>query len=142
MASKDKETLSGMYKGPETGFGIGGIHGMHHNELGWDNTTVGMASSVFNNLLSQQGIKSNDPNLIGALEPIRQGKFIVKWLKVPAFFNETAVKYLKFFLENAVKSLSGITGSSVNPSGTVTFGANQQEMDFPGQLKENNKTVK
>lgn len=137
----DNETVSGMYKGPEAGFGIGGINGMHHNVLGWDNTTVGMASSVFDNLLSQQGIKSNDPNLIGALEPIRQGKFIAKWLKVPPFFNDVAVKYLKFFLENAVKSLSGIQGSNINPSGTVTFGANGQEMDFPGQLKENNKNV-
>ena len=36
----------GMYQRP-SGFGKGGINGMHHNVVGWDNTTVGMASSVF-----------------------------------------------------------------------------------------------
>lgn len=125
----------------DVGYGIGGINGMHHNELGWDNTTVGMASSVFDNLLSQNGVRSNDPNYLGALEPIRAGRFIVKWLKVPTFFNKTAVKYLKFFLENAVKSVSGLSDNTIAESGSVTFGANGQEMSFPGQLKENNKQV-
>ena len=132
------DMINGMYKGSDEGFGVGGINGMHHDILGWDNTTVGMASSVFNNLLTQQGVKSHDPNLTGALEPIRQGKFIGKWLKVPAFFNEVACEYLKFFLENAVKSISGVTDSSLAEAGNLTFGANQQEMSFPGQLKENN----
>lgn len=135
-------TLDGIYrKDPDIGYGIGQINGMHHDELGWDNTTVGMASSVFDNLLSQNGVRTNDPNYLGALEPIRAGKFIVKWLKVPTFFNITAVKYLKFFLENAVKSVSGLSDNTINAAGSLTFGANGQEMDFPGQLKENNKNV-
>lgn len=129
----------GIFK-PE-GYGIGGINGMHHDVMGWDNTTVGMASSVFDNLLSQNGVRTNDPNYIGALEPIRTGKFIVKWLKVPAFFDPVAVKYLKFFLENAVKQVEGINDNSIATSGTVSFGANGQEMDFPGQYKESNKGV-
>ena len=135
-------TLDGIYrKDPDVGYGIGGINGMHHDELGWDNTTVGMASSVFDNLLSQNGVRTNDPNYLGALEPIRAGKFLVKWLNVPTFFNVTAVKYLKFFLENAVKSVSGLSDNQITPSGSVTFGANGQEMDFPGQYKQNNKNV-
>ena len=135
-------TIDGIYrKDPDVGYGIGGINGMHHDVLGWDNTTVGMASSVFDNLLSQNGVRTNDPNYLGALEPIRAGKFIVKWLKVPTFFNTVAVKYLKFFLENAVKSVSGISSNQIAVSGTVQFGANQSEMDFPGQLKQNNKNV-
>lgn len=134
--------IDGIYrKDPDVGYGIGGINGMHHDALGWDNTTVGMASSVFDNLLSQNGVRTNDPNYLGALEPIRAGKFIVKWLKVPTFFNTVAVKYLKFFLENAVKSVSGISPNQIAVSGTVQFGANQSEMDFPGQLKQNNKNV-
>lgn len=138
----DGKLIDGIYmEDSDTGYGIGGINGMHHNVLGWDNTTVGMASSVFDNLLSQNGIRTNDPNYIGALEPIRAGKFIVKWLKVPTFFNVVAVKYLKFFLENAVKSVDGLSVNQVAESGSVTFGANAQEMSFPGQLKENNKEV-
>lgn len=140
----DNEMIEGIYKGTDSGFGVGGINGMHHSgsdALGWDNTTVGMASSVFDNLLSQNGIRTNDPNYIGALEPIRAGKFLVKWLKVPAFFSTTATKYLKFFFEQAVKSVSGITDSSIAAAGEVTFGANGQAMSFPGQLKENNQTV-
>lgn len=134
--------IDGIYrKDPDVGYGIGGINGMHHNELGWDNTTVGMASNVFDNLLSQNGVRTNDPNYIGALEPIRAGRFIVKWLKVPTFFGVTAVKYLKFFLENAVKSVSGLSENQVASAGSVTFGANQQEMEFPGQYKQNNKNV-
>ena len=143
MANETNDMVEGIYQGnPDQGYGIGGINGMHHMDaLGWDNTTVGMASSVFDNLLSQNGVRTNDPNYIGALEPIRAGKFIVKWLKVPTFFNATAVKYLKFFLENAVRSVSGLTANQIATAGSVTFGANQQEMDFPGNLKENNKNV-
>lgn len=140
----DNEMIEGIYKGTDSGFGVGGINGMHHSgsdALGWDNTTVGMASSVFDNLLSQNGIRTNDPNYIGALEPIRAGKFLVKWLKVPAFFSTTATKYLKFFFEQAVKSVSGISDSSISPAGEITFGANGQNMSFPGQLKEANQTV-
>ena len=124
-----------------SGYGKGGINGMHHNVVGWDNTTVGMASSVFDNLLSQNGVKSFDPNHIGALEPIRTGKFIVKWLKVPSFFDPVAVKYLKFFLENAVRSVEGIADNQINASGSVTFGPNGQQFDFPGQLTQGNKDV-
>ena len=143
MANETNDMIEGIYQGnSDKGYGIGGINGMHHMDaLGWDNTTVGMASSVFDNLLSQNGVRTNDPNYIGALEPIRAGKFIVKWLKVPTFFNATAVKYLKFFLENAVRSVSGLTANQIATAGSVTFGANQQEMDFPGNLKENNKNV-
>ena len=57
------DMIQGMYKGTDNGFGIGGINGMHHNgseALGWDNTTVGIASSVFDNLLTQNGIRTND----------------------------------------------------------------------------------
>lgn len=144
MADENNDMVLGMYKGSQSGFGIGGINGMHHQgseALGWDNTTVGMASSVFDNLLTQNGIRTNDPNYIGALEPIRAGKFLVKWLKVPPFFSTVATKYLKFFFENAVKSVSGISDSSIAAAGSLTFGANGQEMSFPGQLKENNQTV-
>lgn len=144
MAEADNTMVQGIYKGTDAGFGVGGINGMHHSgsdALGWDNTTVGMASNVFDNLLTQNGIRTNDPNYIGALEPIRAGKFLVKWLKVPAFFSTTATKYLKFFFEQAVKSVSGISDSSIAAAGEITFGANGQNMSFPGQLKEANQTV-
>jgi hypothetical protein len=140
MAEDKNYMVEGMYQYTDD-FGKGGINGMHHNVVGWDNTTVGMASSVFDNLLSQNGIKSFDPNHIGALEPIRAGKFIVKWLKVPAFFDAVAVKYLKFFLENAVRSVEGIADNQINASGSVTFGPNGQQFDFPGQLTQGNKDV-
>ena len=136
----DENMNEGMYQ-RASGFGKGGINGMHHNVVGWDNTTVGMASSVFDNILSQNGVKSFDPNHLGALEPIRTGKFIVKWLKVPSFFDPVAVKYLKFFLENAVRSVEGIADNQINASGSVTFGPNGQQFDFPGQLTQGNKDV-
>ena len=121
----DLSTAGIFQKDPTVGYGVGGINGMHHDFLGWDNTTVGMASSIYDNLLTQNGVRTNDPNYIGALEPLRTGKFIVKWLKVPTFFNATAVKYLKFFLENCVKQVDNIAANSINPAGTVTFGANE-----------------
>ena len=136
----DENMNEGMYQ-RASGFGKGGINGIHHNVVGWDNTTVGMASSVFDNILSQNGVKSFDPNHLGALEPIRTGKFIVKWLKVPSFFDPVAVKYLKFFLENAVRSVEGIADNQINASGSVTFGPNGQQFDFPGQLTQGNKDV-
>ena len=136
----DENMNEGMYQ-RSSGFGKGGINGMHHNVVGWDNTTVGMASSVFDNILSQHGVKSFDPNHLGALEPIRTGKFIVKWLKVPSFFDPVAVKYLKFFLENAVRSVEGLADNQINASGSVTFGSNGQQFDFPGQLTQGNKDV-
>ena len=136
----DEKMPEGMFQ-RVSGYGKGGINGMHHNVVGWDNTTVGMASSVFDNLLSQNGVKSFDPNHIGALEPIRTGKFIVKWLKVPSFFDPVAVKYLKFFLENAVRSVEGLADNQINASGSVTFGSNGQQFDFPGQLTQGNKDV-
>ena len=136
----DENMNEGMYQ-RASGFGKGGINGMHHNVVGWDNTTVGMASSVFDNILSQNGVKSFDPNHLGALEPIRTGKFIVKWLKVPSFFDPVAVKYLKFFLENAVRSVEGLADNQINASGSVTFGSNGQQFDFPGQLTQGNKDV-
>ena len=136
----DENMNEGMYQ-RASGFEKGGINGMHHNVVGWDNTTVGMASSVFDNILSQNGVKSFDPNHLGALEPIRTGKFIVKWLKVPSFFDPVAVKYLKFFLENAVRSVEGLADNQINASGSVTFGPNGQQFDFPGQLTQGNKDV-
>ena len=58
MADTNDNFIEGMYqKDPSVGYGVGGINGMHHDELGWDNTTVGMASSVFDNVLSQNGIR-------------------------------------------------------------------------------------
>ena len=134
--------IHGIFQKDETsGYGVGGINGMQHNFLGWKNTTVGIASSVFDNLLTQHGITTYDPNYIGALEPIRAGRFLVKWLRVPSFFDPIAISYLKFFLENAVREVSGITSNSLDSSGTVTWGGNQQEMDFPGSMKQGNKTV-
>ena len=39
----DGKLIDGIYmEDSDTGYGIGGINGMHHNVLGWDNTTVGM----------------------------------------------------------------------------------------------------
>lgn len=137
--AKENGMIGGMYQGD--GFGVGGINGMHHNTLGWDNTTVGMASSIFDNILSQHGVRTNDPNYIGALEPLRTGRFIVKWLKVPPFFNETAVKYLRFFLENNVRGIDGLTGNTISSISGSPFGAVGQEMDFPGGYKEGNKEV-
>ena len=54
MANETNDMIEGIYQGnSDKGYGIGGINGMHHMDaLGWDNTTVGMASSVFDNLLS------------------------------------------------------------------------------------------
>ena len=137
------DIIEGMYRGnPNSGFGIGGINGIHHKgALGWDNTTVGMASSVFDNIISQNGVRSNDPNYIGALEPIRTGKFLVKWLKVPAFFNDVAVKYLRFFLENNVRQVEGIPDNSISPISGTPYGATGQESDFPGGYKQNGKEV-
>lgn len=131
-----------MYKGPDAGFGENGIDGLKHSDIvGWNNVTVGIGANIEDMIFSQNGNKVFDPNLIGALEPIRLGKFIVKWLKYPPFFNEQAARYLKFFLEDTVRALEGIPDNQMTTIDGTPMGAVQQEHTYPGTYKQAGKEV-
>jgi hypothetical protein len=120
------------------GQGVGGLK--HSDFLGWENTTVGLASNVLNRLVSQNGIQPTDPNILGAREPFRVGRFLIKWVKMPPFFHPTARQYLRLIFEDMVKSVDGVPANSVSEI-TTTNGAVQATASHPGIYKENGNSM-
>lgn len=124
------------------GYGYGGVGGIKHKDVvGWNNVTVGLAASVMNDTIMMNGAMSHDPNTIPLLEPIRAGRFIVKWLKVPPFFDPIVVSYLTFFLEKCVRGVEGIPDNQISTVSSANIGTVQRELDFPGIYKEGGKSV-
>lgn len=97
-------------------YALGGIAGQKFDKsfVGWPNQTVGPAGSVEHSLQSQIGIQPNDPALLSFREPIRTGRFIVKWLKFPPFFHPKAIYIMKRMFEDSVKGVSGIPENSID----------------------------
>ncbi len=113
-----------------------GISGVKHPEwIGYEQTTVSIASDVLNRLNTQNGIQPTDPSVVAAREPFRVGRFLVKWLKAPPFFPEIACKYLKFIFEDMVREVSGIPENSIDTF-QVTNGSIRAETTYPGIYKE------
>lgn len=140
MSDKEVFKRYGVEYQPE-GYGYGGVAGIKHpGVVGWNNVVVGMAASVMNDVIMMNGASSNDPNAIAALEPIRAGRFLVKWLKVPPFFDPIAISYLTLFLEKFVRGINGIPDNTVSTMSSAPLGVIQRELDFPGIYKESGKT--
>ena len=96
MANENNDKMiEGMYqKDQNVGYGLGGINGMHHDELGWDNTSVGMASSVFDNVLTQNGVRTYDPNYTPSKVNI-DAELAKKWLNNGAQPTEVVARLFK-----------------------------------------------
>lgn len=138
----DKEVFKrfGVEYNPE-GYGVGGISGVKLPDVtGWDNVTVGLATSIYQDVIMMNGVSSNDPNAIPNLEPLRAGRFIVKWLKIPAFFDPKVIPFLTTFLEKYVRGITGIPDNTLSVITGAPVGVTQREIDYPGIYKENGKT--
>lgn len=107
---------------------------------GWETTTVGMPGNIKSKLSQQNGVQNYDPSAVAAREPFRTGRFLVKWLKYPPFFNPLAVQYLRYLFEDCVKSVSGINDNNIDPI-KITNGVTRQESTYAGIYKENNGEV-
>lgn len=126
----------------EEGYGYNGIAGWKPgNEwLGFEQTTVGPASSVLNRLNTQNGLQSTDPAIMAAREPLRVGRFLVKWVKAPAFFPDLAVKYLRYIFEDGVREVSGVPENSLDKI-DIQNGAVGATTSYPGIYKESGNSV-
>jgi len=121
----------------EDGSAVHGIQGYkpHDDWVGFEQTTVGIASDVLNRINTQNGIQPVDPAVIAAREPFRVGRFMVKWVKAPPFFPDMAVRYLRFIFEDMVRDVAGIPENSIDAI-SQTNGATRQEVSYPGIYKE------
>jgi hypothetical protein len=129
------------YRKDDSGFGLGGLNGIKHTDvIGWENTTVGPAGNVSSRLSPQNGVQPVDPNILALREPFRQGRFLVKWLKAPPFFNAKMVEYLRFIFEDMVKSCDGIPENSIDKF-EQTNGAVAAKASYPGIYKESGGDV-
>ena len=123
------------------GYGEGGLAGIKYNDwLGYENTTRGMAVDVLNRLNTQNGIQATDPGLVGAREPFRQGRFFVKWLKIPPFFTDRAAQALRAIFEDMVKEVGGVPENSIS-SIDVENGPTKATSSYFGMYKEDGNSV-
>lgn len=108
--------------------------------IGYESVTRKPMGDVINNMNTQLGLRSFDPTFVDAQEPIRMGKFIVKTLKIPAFFDPVMARLMKFVFEDNVKQISGIPENQLDTI-SQTNGANRTESDFPGSYKQSGKDL-
>jgi hypothetical protein len=119
-------------------YGTNGIEGQKFTNLpGWETGTVGFAGNIYSKLAAQNGIQPVDPEVLAAREPFKTGRFLVKCLKTPPFFNSDACRILRYIFEDTVKDVSGISDYAID-NFTVTNGAIRQNSPYMGIFKENN----
>jgi hypothetical protein len=119
-------------------YGFGGVGGQKFIDIpGWENGTVGFAGNIFSRLAAQNGIQPVDPAILAAREPFKTGRFIVKMLKTPPFFNKTASRLVRYIFEDTVKDVSGLTEYSIDTFQTQN-GVIRQNSNFMSIFKENN----
>jgi len=120
--------------------GISGVKYPASEWVGYENTTVSVASDILNRINTQNGIQPTDPAVLAAREPFRVGRFLVKWFKAPPFFPDIACKYLRYIFEDMVREVSGINENSIDPF-EVTNGTVRQSTSYPGIYKESNNKL-
>lgn len=113
-------------------------NGMSNINLpGFENITAKFPGNIYSRLASQNGIQPVDPEILAAREPFRTGRFLIKAVKVPPFFNSLASRMLRYVFEDTVKEVSGITEYAVDnfkiPNGVI-----RQDSPYVGIYKENN----
>jgi hypothetical protein len=115
-----------------TGFGTSNL-----NIPGFESITANFPGNIYSKLASQNGIQPVDPEILAAREPFRTGRFLIKAVKTPPFFNPAASRMLRYIFEDTVKELSGINDYAVD-NFKITNGVVRQETPYVGIYKENN----
>lgn len=104
---------------------------------GWESYTTGLGGSVKSRLGQVQGVPSFDHNTVSIDEPLRLGRFIGVWTRLPSFFHPDVQEYWKYFFQDKILEVSGITDNELSTM-TKTTGSVQRSEEYAGYYKENN----
>ena len=120
------------------GYGVNGIKGDRFTSVaGWEHGTVGFAGNVYSRLASENGIQPVDPAITASREPFRVGRFMLKILKMPAFFDPKVSAALRYIIEDTATEFSGIQSYGFEVFNR-THGVVRQNSYYTGIYKENN----
>ena len=123
---------------PDEGYGVNGIRGDRFTSVaGWEHGTVGFAGNVYSRLASENGIQPVDPAITASREPFRIGRFMLKILKMPAFFDPKVSAALRYIIEDTATEFSGIQSYGFEVFNR-THGVIRQNSYYTGIYKENN----
>jgi hypothetical protein len=123
---------------PDEGYGVNGIRGDRFTSVaGWEHGTVGFAGNVYSRLASENGIQPVDPAITASREPFRIGRFMLKILKMPAFFDPKVSAALRYIIEDTTTEFSGIQSYGFEVFNR-THGVIRQNSYYTGIYKENN----
>jgi hypothetical protein len=123
---------------PDEGYGVNGIKGDRFTSVaGWEHGTVGFAGNVYSRLASENGIQPVDPAITASREPFRIGRFMLKILKMPAFFDPKVSAALRYIIEDTTTEFSGIQSYGFEVFNR-THGVIRQNSYYTGIYKENN----
>ena len=123
---------------PGEGYGVNGIKGDRFTSVaGWEHGTVGFAGNVYSRLASENGIQPVDPAITASREPFRVGRFMLKILKMPAFFDPKVSAALRYIIEDTATEFSGIQSYGFEVFNR-THGVVRQNSYYTGIYKENN----
>lgn len=123
------------------GYGHNGVRGMRYDDKnkinikGFEQKTVGLPGNVKHRMNVQNGIISADPSMVAAREPIRVGRFILKWLKYPPFFANEMKELMRYMLEDNVKGVSGVPSNSIQKF-EITNGPTKIQQSYPGMYEQ------
>ena len=122
----------------DEGYGVNGIRGDRFTSVaGWEHGTVGFAGNVYSRLASENGIQPVDPAITASREPFRIGRFMLKILKMPAFFDPKVSAALRYIIEDTTTEFSGIQSYGFEVFNR-THGVIRQNSYYTGIYKENN----
>lgn len=127
-----------IYTPDNEGYGVNGIKGDRFTSVaGWEHGTVGFAGNVYSRLASENGIQPVDPAITASREPFRIGRFMLKILKMPAFFDPKVSAALRYIIEDTATEFSGIQSYGFEVFNR-THGVIRQNSYYTGIYKENN----
>ena len=127
-----------IYTEDNAGYGVNGIRGDRFTSVaGWEHGTVGFAGNVYSRLASENGIQPVDPAITASREPFRIGRFMLKILKMPAFFDPKVSAALRYIIEDTTTEFSGIQSYGFEVFNR-THGVIRQNSYYTGIYKENN----
>jgi len=107
------------------------------NLKGWESYTTGLGGSVKARLGQAQGVPSFDHNTVSIDEPLRLGRFIGVWTRLPSFFHADVQEYWKYFFQDKVLEVSGVQDNEISTMSKTT-GSVQRSEEYAGYYKENN----
>jgi len=118
---------------------VTGIYGNQNNAKlrGWESGTTGVGGDVRVRLGHQQGVPSLDHNTVSIDEPLRLGRFICVWLRLPTFIHADVRSYWNYFFQDKVLEFNGLADNEIGVM-SRTSGAVGRQDEYAGFYKENN----